>query len=175
MRVLVSPASTHGGTAQIGRAIARVLRDSGIDVDVTQPEDIHDLSPYAGFVIGSALYRGSWLPAAASFLEANGGQLMSRPTWLFSSGPIDEGLPENPIDQDTVERLVGLSGAEEHRLFGGRIEIDRLSAVERGVARWVHIEDRDERPWHEIEVWTADIARRLKAEQEPTRAGESTR
>ena len=167
MRVLVSPASKHGGTAQIGREIARVLREHGVDVDVTQPEDIQDVSRYAGFVVGSALYMGSWLPGAREFVDEHKEALRHKPTWLFSSGPLGAAKPKEPIDPDVLEHLIDASGAEEHRLFGGRLELERLSRTERFVARWVGATDGDHREWAEIERWTIGIAESVKSTVSP--------
>ena len=164
MRVLVSPASKHGGTAEIGRAIARTLRENGVDVDVTQPQDIHDLTPYAGFIMGSALYMGSWLPSAERFVDDHADGLRRKPTWLFSSGPLGPSKPEEPIDPERAEHLLAVTGGREHRVFGGRLELDRLSRSERFVARWVGVEDGDHRDWAEIEAWAASIASSLQAE-----------
>jgi len=162
MRVLISPASKHGGTAEIGRRIARILRDSGIDVDVTQPEDIYDLDRYAGFVIGSALYMGSWLPAAREFVDEHREGLRLKPTWLFSSGPLGATKPKEPIEPDLLASLIESSGALSHQLFGGRMELDRLSRTERFIAQWVGVKDGDHREWDHIDRWAGDIAEELK-------------
>lgn len=167
MRVLISPASKHGGTAEIGRAIARELRKRGIDVDVTQPEDIYDLDRYEGFVIGSALYMGSWLPNARRFVEDHRDAISRKPTWLFSSGPLGSKRPAEPIHADLLEHLLMATGAREHRLFGGRVELERLSRPERFVARWVGVQDGDHREWDDIERWTAAIASSLLGLAEP--------
>lgn len=162
MRVLVSPASKHGGTAEIGRALASTLRSHGVDVDVTQPEDIRNLDPYAAFVVGSALYMGSWLPAAELFVDEHTDGLRRRPTWLFSSGPLGPARPEEPIDADHLAHLLEASQAIEHRLFSGRLERDRLSRPERFVAHWVGATDGDYREWHQIEEWATYIAAVVK-------------
>ncbi|MGF1598020.1 MAG: flavodoxin domain-containing protein [Acidimicrobiales bacterium] len=164
MRVLVSPASRHGGTAQIGRAIATTLRDLGVDVDVTQPEDVVDLTCYDGFVIGSALYLGSWLPAACAFVDDNAQALRRRPTWLFSSGPLGAATPAEPVDAREIERLVDTTDARSHHLFGGRLELARLSRSDRFIAEWAGAVDGDYRDWDEIETWAADIAASLTAD-----------
>ena len=161
MRVLVSPASKHGGTAEIGRSIARILRSQGVDVDVSQPQDIHDLSHYEGFILGSALYMGSWIPAASVFIDEHADALKQHPTWLFSSGPLGDAKPEEPIDPDRLERLVSTSGARDHRLFSGRLELSRLGRTERFVARWVGAKDGDYREWDKIEAWASGIAMQL--------------
>ena len=161
MRVLVSPASKHGGTAEIGRRIAAVLRDAGIDVDVTQPEDIHDLNPYVGHIVGSALYMGSWLPAAERFVDEHRYGLRRKPTWLFSSGPLGESKPDEPIHPEVLDQLMAATDASEHRLFSGRLELSRLGRRERFVARWVGAEDGDHREWDDIDAWTRSIAQTL--------------
>lgn len=158
MRVLVSAASTHGGTAEIGRRIATTLRRFGLDVDVAQPEHITNLHRYDGFVLGSAIYRGRWQNEATDLLEQHREMVSSRPCWLFSSGPIDEGVPAQPLRSGAVEELLAVTGAREHRLFGGRIDLDRLSAPERWLARWVRVRSGDARPWPEIDVWATEIA-----------------
>lgn len=161
MRVLVMPASKHGGTAEIGRAIARTLRSEGIDVDVSQPEHMFDLSPYAAHIIGSGLYMGNWLDGAVTFVDEHGEALRRKPTWLFSSGPLGPAKPEEPVRPEVIDHLMEASGAREHRLFGGRLELDRLGRTERFIARWVGAEDGDFREWDEIEAWAKDIARQL--------------
>lgn len=163
MRVLVSPASTHGATAEIGRAIAATLRRYGLDVDVAQPEHLHDLRPYSGFVLGSALYRGRWKAEALELLESHAELIGSKPCWLFSSGPIADDEPIEPLAPEEEERLMALTRAREHRLFGGRLDVDRLSAPERWVARWVKVASGDARPWKEIERWAISIAAELTA------------
>ncbi len=161
MRVLVSPASKHGGTAEIGRSIARILRTQGIDVDVAQPQDVHDLSHYEGFVLGSALYMGAWIPAATIFVDEHADALRDSPTWLFSSGPLGDAKPEEPIHPDRLEHLIATAGARDHRMFSGRLELSRLGRTERFVARWVGAIDGDYREWDEIEAWASGIAMQL--------------
>lgn len=158
MRILIVPASRHGGTAEIGRAMATGFRSRGFDVDVSQPENLFDLSPYGAAVIGSGLYMGNWLGQAKSFVDDHAEGLRRLPCWLFSSGPLGPAAPKEPIDPEIVEQLVSQVGAEEHRLFGGRLELDRLGRTERFIARWVGAEDGDHRPWDEIDSWVDSIA-----------------
>lgn len=165
MRVLIIPASRHGGTAEIGRAMASTLRSRGLDVDVSQPEHQYDLAPYGAAVIGSGLYLGDWLGPARAFVDDHAEALRRIPCWLFSSGPLGEAAPEEPIGQAIVQQLIEQTGAIEHRLFGGRLELDRLSRTERYLARWVGAEDGDHRSFDEVEDWVQSIADTLT---EPT-------
>ncbi len=161
MRVLIVPASRFGGTAEIGRAMAKTLRAEGFDVDVSQPDQMFNLAPYDAHIIGSSLYFGDWLDSAVTFVEEHGEELRSKPTWLFSSGPFGPATPAEPIRSEVVDRLLELTEAVEHRLFGGRLDLDRLPTKERFMARWVGAHDSDLRDWEEIEGWTRQIARAL--------------
>lgn len=162
MRVLIVPASRFGGTAEIGRAMASTLRSEGLDVDVSQPDQMFNLSPYDAHIIGSSLYFGEWLDSAVTFVEEHAAEIRSRPTWLFSSGPFGPGTPDDPIRAGVVDALQELTGAVEHRLFGGRLELERLPTKERFMAQWVGADDSDLRDWDEIEAWTKGIAAALR-------------
>ena len=70
MRVLVVVASKHGSTYEIAAAIAEELRGAQFTVDLhdLQAEGgVGDLAGYHAVVLGSAIYAGSWLPAARAF------------------------------------------------------------------------------------------------------------
>ena len=88
MKVLVTAASKHGATAEIADAIAGKFRESAIDVEIHAPDAVDDVVPYDAVVIGSAVYAGHWLEPARRFVDRHATALASRPTWLFSSGPI---------------------------------------------------------------------------------------
>ena len=168
MRVLIVPASRHGGTAEIGRAMAGTLRTAGFDVDVAQPDQMFNLSPYGAHIIGSGLYYGDWLDAALTFVEENAEAIRSKPTWLFSSGPFGPATPAEPVQAGLVDRMMTLTGAVEHRLFGGRLDLARLPTKDRFMARWVGAADSDHRDWDEIERWTLGISRSLTGSQSAT-------
>ena len=53
MRILVSVASKHGATFEIGEAIATELRGTGAEVDVQHPNDVGPLDGYDAFVLGN--------------------------------------------------------------------------------------------------------------------------
>lgn len=161
MRLLIVPASRHGGTAEIGRAMAETLRSDGFDVDVSQPDQMFNLSPYGAYIIGSSLYFGTWLDTALTFVEDHAHEIRSKPTWLFSSGPFGPATPTEPVQAEVVDRILEMTGAIEHRLFGGRLELERLPTKERFMASWVGAVDSDLRDWDEIEQWTHSIGNAL--------------
>src|SRR6266511_3734374 len=64
MTVLVSAASKHGSTAEIATAVARVLQERGLAVDVRPVENVTLVDGYEAVVLGSAVYAGHWMESA---------------------------------------------------------------------------------------------------------------
>jgi len=157
--VLVSVATRHGATAQIGEAIARSLRAAGVQVRVVSPEDVVSLVDYDGAVIGSALYLGKWLAPARDLVESHADELRRLPVWLFASGPITPIKDQGDIAEG--DRLRDLIGARDNRLFAGQLKKQGLSLVERVTVRMVGSPWGDYRPWPEIEAWAESIATSL--------------
>jgi menaquinone-dependent protoporphyrinogen IX oxidase len=88
MKVLVTAASTHGATAEIAQAIAQTLTEQGLAVTVLPPAEVTSVEEYDAVVIGSAVYVGHWLDAAKDLVNRCHDGLVTRPVWLFSSGPV---------------------------------------------------------------------------------------
>jgi menaquinone-dependent protoporphyrinogen oxidase len=162
MRILVTAASRHAATIEVAQAIARTLERAGLEAELRRPEEIGHLTGYDGVVVGSAIYAGHWLKPAKELVERTSLRMRALPVWLFSTGPIGDPLKpeEPPVD---VARMVELSGAREHRLFGGRLDRRQLGLAEKAMVGLVRAADGDYRPWGEIEAWAAEIAADLKA------------
>lgn len=163
MRILVTAASRHAATIEVAQAIARTLEAAGIEAELRRPEEIGHLTGYDGVVLGSAIYAGHWLKPATELVERTSLRMRALPVWLFSTGPLGDPLMPNepPLD---VARMVELSGARDHRLFGGRLDRRQLGFVEKAMAGVVRATDGDFRPWAEIEAWAEGIAAALKAD-----------
>ncbi|HEX4933345.1 MAG TPA: flavodoxin domain-containing protein, partial [Gemmatimonadaceae bacterium] len=61
MRVLVSVASKHGATDEIGHAVAGALREAGVDAVEVDPAQVTGVEPYDAVILGSAVYAGRWM------------------------------------------------------------------------------------------------------------------
>jgi menaquinone-dependent protoporphyrinogen oxidase len=162
MRVLVTAASRHGGTAEVAHAIAMALEHAGITVDERRPEDVGHLNAYDGVVLGSAIYAGHWLKPATELVERTSSRMRTLPVWLFSTGPIVDPLkPEgSPLD---ITAMSEQSGARDHRIFGGRLDKGQLGLGEKVLVRMVGATEGDYRQWDEINAWAMEIAASLKA------------
>lgn len=166
MKVLVTVASKHGATAEIGDLVAKRLRAAGHTVDLRIPESVETLEGYDAVVAGSAVYAGHWLDPARRFIERHADALRGLPAWLFSSGPIgDPPMPEGdpPAALELAERI----GARDHRTFAGRLDRNDLGFVERAITRALRAPDGDFRDPTTIEAWGDAIASAL----EPTVTG----
>lgn len=162
MKVLVTAASKHGATAEIGEAIGKQLVEHGLSVHVADPEDVTDLVGYDAVVLGSAVYAGHWLGPAKELLDRLEDELAARRVWLFSSGPVgDPPKPdEDPVD---VEIAMRMTRAEEHRVFSGRLDKRLLGFAERAVIVALRAPTGDYRDWDEIAAWADRIAEQLDA------------
>jgi menaquinone-dependent protoporphyrinogen oxidase len=161
MKVLVSAASKHGSTAEIGRAIADTLLEAGIEAVVMQPEEVETLDGYDAVVLGSAVYAGRWLEPMKRLVDRQSAALAVRPVWLFSSGPA--GNPPKPAgDPVDVALMQEKTGARDHRVFAGQIDRHRLGLAERAMVAAVRVPDGDFRSWESVREWAAGIAQTLK-------------
>jgi menaquinone-dependent protoporphyrinogen oxidase len=164
MTVLVAAASRHGATQEIAEMIGGVLQGLEIDIEVARLENVATVYPYEAFILGSAVYRGSWLRPARHFIAEHAAVLGSRPTWLFSSGPI--GAPPHAAAAEPFDagELVSAVAAREHRLFAGRLlDPHELGRVERVLVGALHVPSGDFREWGDVTAWAVAIGRTLRS------------
>lgn len=112
--VLVASSSRHGATEELARMLAATMSEQGLTVEVRRMEDVDTVFPYDALVLGSAVYMGRWTPEARAFVEQHENGIVTRPTWLFSSGPIGDFPGTEPFD---AGELIRVTGAREHHLF----------------------------------------------------------
>lgn len=160
MRVLVTAASRHGATAEIAAAIAAGLIDAGLEAEHHSPEAVESLEGYDAVVIGSAIYVGRWLEPARRFAQRFYADLLARPVWIFSSGPIGEPLEPTEEPRDGV-RLRQQLAAREHAVFPGRLNQEGLGWVERSITGMIRAPGGDFRDWDAIARWATEIAEAL--------------
>jgi menaquinone-dependent protoporphyrinogen oxidase len=126
-KVLVVYGSRHGGTRGIAERIGEVLLTERLEAVVAAADQIvpDDVRSADAFVVGSGVYMGSWLNEPLEFLSRNHDLLASRPTWLFSSGP----LPGSSKQQPDADPLTNALGPAEGPGSGGRKKIEQVSAA----------------------------------------------
>lgn len=172
MSILVSYASKHGATQQIAERIAETLRAAGQAAEARPVNAIGDPASYDAFVIGSAVFYGSWLKEAAAFVRRHRILLSGRPVWLFSSGPLgtattdDQGrdLREAAEPKEIAEFRQAVQ-PRDHRVFFGVLDPGTLGFSERLVrslpAGRALMPEGDFRDWADIDAWAERIGREL--------------
>jgi menaquinone-dependent protoporphyrinogen oxidase len=166
MKVLITVASRHEATRGIAEVIADELRTSGLDVDLFDAEAVPDVGAYEAVILGSAVYTGEWLSAAKHLVDFQGAALRKLPVWLFSSGPIGTAEAQTLDDPPEVQLLMRTTGAREHRVFGGRLDKQRLEGAERSVRKVIDAPQGDYRDLGMIIEWARSIALSLERMQE---------
>ena len=182
--VFVAFGSRHGGTSGIAERIGEVLQAEGIETVVAPAGQVGELGAADAFVVGSGVYMGSWLDEPLEFLKRNQETLASRPTWLFSSGPLvgsTKGTPgADPVTdalgpaegpgsggRKKVEALSAVIHPREHRVFLGAYDPkDPPKAFSERIVRMMPaakdiLPAGDFRNWEDIEGWAREIAASL--------------
>ncbi len=163
MNILVTAASKHGSTLEIATAIGAELRQAGHVVDVVDVRQNPALAGYDTAVIGSAIYMGSWLAEAHTFIEANQAALAQMPVWLFSSGPLGAENPQPEGDPAQLPELLDLTQARGHQIFVGSLDKSDLGMMEKMMVKAVKAPYGDFRDWEVIRAWAREIAAALTA------------
>lgn len=181
MRVLVAYATRHGSTAGIAEKIADTLRAAGLSADAVPVKEVRALDDYDAVVIGGAAYMLHWLKDATAFTRRHREELLQRPVWLFSSGPLGTDL----VDDDgkdvreacrprEFEKLTAVLHPRGERVFFGAWdpEAPPASLGERMLRHLPASRDAmpagDFRDWPAIEAWARDIAAELRAAPTPS-------
>ena len=161
MTILVAYASKHGSTQGIAERIAEKLRQLGKEAEARPMEEVKNLGSYEAFVIGSAVYYGSWLKEATEWVHHNQAILAQHPVWLFSVGPL--GVEVKDAEQqpkEIAEFQQAIRPRGEH-IFFGALDHSKLSFPERMIVKAVRAPEGDFRDWGAIDDWAASIARDL--------------
>jgi menaquinone-dependent protoporphyrinogen oxidase len=165
--VLVAYASRMGATEEIAEAIGGRLKLAGLSVDVLPCARRPTVANYDAVVVGSAIYLQRWEKAAKRLLEDQAGDLVSRPVWLFQSGPCGEGARTEQIEvQRKVAKLAARIGCAPPVTFGGRLTRESATGP---ISRWMASGSPlagDFRDFDRIHAWADSIAEELAIDLE---------
>jgi menaquinone-dependent protoporphyrinogen oxidase len=165
--VLVTAASMQGATAEIADAIGKTLAEHGLAATVTPPGEVSDVDGYDAVILGSAVYTGHWLDAATDLAKRCRPGLVTRPVWLFSSGPVGQptGKLARAMARDPVEvpAIRAATGARDHKMFAGKLDPRSLGGIQRAALLAFPGLNGDFRDWDKIRQWADGIAQQLAA------------
>jgi len=161
MTVLVAYASKHGSFYVNDTGTTEKLRQLGKEVEAQPMDAVEDPRRYEAFVIGSAIYYGSWLKEATEWVHRNQAILAGHPVWMFSSGPLGTDVNDAEQQPKEIAEFEKVIGPRDQRIFFGAIDHSRLSFAERMMVKAVRAPEGDFRDWKAIEAWAESIARDL--------------
>jgi menaquinone-dependent protoporphyrinogen oxidase len=165
MSILVAYGTKRGGTEGLANMVADALRQEGFTVEVAPARDVRAVQGYEAVVVGGALYAFRWNRDARRFVKRFARDLRRRPTYLFSSGPLDDSAVKAAIPPvKGVQKLMGKIGAHGHVTFGGRLAPDAKGFPAAAMAKKNSGDWRD--PQH-VRAWVHDIAAALRAPAAP--------
>jgi menaquinone-dependent protoporphyrinogen oxidase len=170
--MVVSAASRHGGTCEIADRIAATLTRVLPDGWHVIRGDLSDLRIFDGadaVVLGSAIYYGHWMHNASHALEYLR-EDMPQDLWLFSTGPISETESEN-AQVISADEMADVGEADEHMVFGGKLDTSHLTFIERAIVKGVHALPGDHRDWAAVDAWANHIASELHVGAAHARGG----
>jgi menaquinone-dependent protoporphyrinogen oxidase len=125
MSILVAYGSKRGGTEGLANMVADALREERFAVEVAPARTVRAVRDYEAVIVGGALYAFRWHRDARRFVKRYARDLRARPTYLFSSGPLDDSAVRKEIPPvKGVQKLMDSVDARGHITFGGRLERD---------------------------------------------------
>lgn len=162
-RLLIAYATKSGATAEIADAMGQTLQAAGFTVDVLPVQQVLSLTGYSAAVVGSAVRVGKWLPQALAFLRAHQEDFRHIPTAIFTVhalwvGDDEESQRNRAAYTNPVREIVS---PVTEAFFAGRIELSRLSFMERLMTRAVKAVEADRRDWEAIAAWAESLSRAL--------------
>lgn len=161
MSILVAYGSKRGGTEGLAQMVADGLREEGFSVDVRPASGIGRLDDYGAVIVGGALYTYRWHRDAKRFVRSHTADLRQRPTYFFSSGPLDDRLSKGDIPPvKGVQGLMKRVGGRGHVTFGGRLSPDAKgfpasSMAKKNAGDWRNPE--------QVRTWVRSVAAELRS------------
>ncbi|MCJ7703414.1 MAG: flavodoxin domain-containing protein [Anaerolineales bacterium] len=157
--ILVVYATRAGSTVEVAQAIAETLATRGFKVDVKPAKGKPEVEGYKAVMIGSGIRMGNWLPEAIAFVKKNQQVLNQVPVALFTVHMLNSGEDEESV----ANRLAYLNSVHplitpvDEVFFTGKMDLSRLSIIDRLIAKTVKAVDEDKRDWDLIRDWALHV------------------
>lgn len=170
--VLVAYATRYGSTQEVAEAVAKTLRERGLEADLQPMRKVGTLEGYRAVVLGAPLYIGLWHRDAHRFLSRHRQALAQQRLAIFALGPTQGSSAEKEwqdsrgmLDKE-LAKFPSLAPVA-CRMFGGRYDPAKLrfpdSLIAGLPASPLHqTPASDLRDWRAIRAWAADLAAELQ-------------
>jgi menaquinone-dependent protoporphyrinogen oxidase len=162
--VLIAYTSRTGSTAEIAQAIGRELEAAGHSVKVAEMKGIDSLEGYRAVVIGTPVYMTKIEKDVAHFIARHGIGLSRIPVAAFAVGIAPVNHRVGPVG-DVLEKLgAALEPVKPVAvtMFAGRLELARMSFVQRTMTGLMKVLTGDFRDWDAIRAWAKELPAIMK-------------
>ena len=160
-RVLITYASQYGSTGGVADAIEKELCSKDVAADVVLIKNASNVSSFQGVVIGSAIYRGKWLPEALDFVQKNKDILRQVPVAYFLvcmslSHPTEENRAKVSSYMDPILKAVPEIRPVGIGTFAGALDYNNLSWINKKILQSKGTPEGDFRDWNAIRTWARE-------------------
>jgi menaquinone-dependent protoporphyrinogen oxidase len=159
-KVLVGYATQYGSTKDVAEAIAKTLRETGLEVDLQPLSKVRTLESYSAVVLGAPLLMFHWHRDALNFLSRHRNGLMEKPVAVFVLGPTHAPYDdaEWKSSQEQLDKELAKSPwlkPAAIKLFGGKYD----PALLRFPLNWMAGKEpaSDIRDWEAIRAWSGGL------------------
>jgi menaquinone-dependent protoporphyrinogen oxidase len=158
--ILLAYATRFGSTQEVAEAIAAVLREAELEVDIQPMQEVRTLDDYDAVVLGAAVYNARWHADAHLFLSQHQEGLMQRPVAIFALGPVS---PSSAAMQNSRRQLdkelkkYAWLKPVALEMFVGKMDPTKLGFFERLVTP-----ASDHRDWNAIRAWANTLPAQLQ-------------
>ncbi|MBN2198961.1 MAG: flavodoxin [Candidatus Aminicenantes bacterium] len=167
--ILLGYASRYGSTREVAEAVAVILSDKGLEVDLQPLRKVRSLDGYRAVVLGAPLYIGRWLKDARRFLSRHREALAKLPVALFTLGPLKKDEKDWADVQAQLDKVLAKHSwlkPVASELFGGKFDPAKLRfpyklLVTLPASPLHRMPASDVRDWEKIRAWAAGLARKL--------------
>lgn len=157
-QVLIAYGSKHGSTAATAGEVAGMLRERGLEVDISEAAAVKAIDGYDAVIVAGSIYAGRWHSDARAFIRRFADELRTVPVAIFAMGPktsSPEDLASARQQLDLALKRVPDVRAEPIAIFGGVIDPAKLHFP------FNRMPATDARDWEAIEAFADQCAERL--------------
>jgi len=168
--VLIAYSTRTGSTREVAEAVADVLRQTRLTVDVARVRDVNSLDRYSTVILGTPIYLGALPKEIHEFLSRFRAPLSRRLSWVFALGPVlgtrDEfGLAANQTGNELA--LFPWFQPVEVKIMGGRFNAKRMpfpfNLMRHLVpSQFKGVPNADLRNWNDIRAWATGVSWRIE-------------
>jgi menaquinone-dependent protoporphyrinogen oxidase len=159
--ILVAFATRYGSTQEVAEAVAAMLRERGLAVDIQPMRDVRTLEGYRAVVLGAPLYMFHWHKDALHFLTRHREALTQRPVAILALGPFHAEEKEFQGAREQLDKELAKFPwltPQAITIFGGKFDPQKLTFPHNLVPALKNMQASDVRDWTAIRVWADDLA-----------------